>query len=1173
MTASADPLNNVTSFGYDPDGNRISRTSPLGNKTTWTYDDDGRLASETDPRGNTSGADPEKFRTTYGYDLAGNRTKVTNPLGKVTSTTYDAANRAVAATDELGRQTRTEHDALGRISKVIGPDGAATTYTYNAAGDVATRKDPNGRITTYEYDDAGQQSSITDPLGRKKTFGYDADGNLTKATNARGITTTTAFDARGLATAVTYSDFTQPLSATYDALGRRQTITDATGTRTLGYDTNGRLSTVTPGSGKGSYSYTYDDAGHLTSRTIDGLSQSGPVTGLAGLCIDVAGGLSADGTALQTWSCNGTAAQRWTLEGGQLKALGKCVITTGTGNASAVQLAACTADQGQQWTARDDGSLLHNASGKCIDIPGSSTTRGTKLQLWDCNGTTAQRWALPRPPGPVTGLAGLCLDIAGGLSADGTALQTWSCNGTAAQRWTLEGGQFKALGKCAAPAGTGNASAVQLATCTGDQGQQWSLRDDGSLLHSASGKCIDIPGASTTRGSKLQLWGCNGTTAQRWSLPKRSAAVTTVQYSHDAEGRRTSQSSTAGSVLYDYDPAGHLTGTTLPATNGHSENRAYDNAGRLTSITSSKGDKILAGRQLALDDTGRPVRITATRAGQAPNYQYYTYDDAGRLLTDCTSTTQNTACPDTTAATVYTYDAVGNRKTQAKAGTTTGYTYDDADQLATVTTGSSTRKYSYDADGNQTSDGSNTFIYDASNQLTAITAGTDTYTYTYDADGNRTKAAKGSTALRTTSWDINGSLATIGAEYNADGSMTADYQYNPLGQLQTQSAGGNAYQYHHDQLGSVTDITDAGGAPRIRYSYTAYGETTRTDVAPNPPANAFTYTGAYTEPTTSAAGYYLRARNYDPTTGRLTTTDPVTRPVGSPAVSAYAYADNTPTRWTDPTGLTPDAPDAPDAHVKSLGEGLKTFGEGFLEGLKLPFEVFGDLYSALRGENGGAGGFVDKYLPARPAYRLYRAAEMFRDQGCEALADRYDKAGDEITQQIAAMGLGGLTGWQRAAVLPEVTEIEVGNLRFGPGGGVTSGYGGIPYKTPITPQLKELVNPQQGGDNCRACAVAVDRLLAEGAPSSAPGGLGRGPLTPLENLYGGRKFKPATLSGIVREIKTAGHGARGIVYGQKGRQAHVFNVVNTKGDVIFIDGQSGHADVASWRSFALLRTD
>jgi hypothetical protein len=65
----------------------------------------------------------------------------------------------------------------------------------------------------------------------------------------------------------------------------------------------------------------------------------------------------------------------------------------------------------------------------------------------------------------------------------------------------------------------------------------------------------------------------------------------------------------------------------------------------------------------------------------------------------------------------------------------------------------------------------------------------------------------------------------------------------------------------------------------------------------------------------------------------------------------------------------------------------------------------------------------------------------------------------------------------------------------------------------------------------------------------------------------------STLSGPVHEIRKSGDGARGIVLGQKGKDAHVFNVVNVKGDVIFPDGQSGHAKPTAWRRLSLLRTD
>lgn len=40
---------------------------------------------------------------------------------------------------------------------------------------------------------------------------------------------------------------------------------------------------------------------------------------------------------------------------------------------------------------------------------------------------------------------------------------------------------------------------------------------------------------------------------------------------------------------------------------------------------------------------------------------------------------------------------------------------------------------------------------------------------------------------------------------------------------------------------------------------------------------------------------------------------------------------------------------------------------------------------------------------------------MLRQQGCDALADLYGEAADELTKQIALVGVGGLTGWRRSS--------------------------------------------------------------------------------------------------------------------------------------------------------------
>lgn len=129
------------------------------------------------------------------------------------------------------------------------------------------------------------------------------------------------------------------------------------------------------------------------------VSVGGPVrSGIAGKCLDVNGGNSANGTAVQIWSCNGADAQLWSARSdGTLRALGKCLDATGggTANGTKIEIWDCNGGTNQQWQAYN-GGYRNPVSGRCLDDPGASATDGTQLVLWDCNGGANQQWsALP----------------------------------------------------------------------------------------------------------------------------------------------------------------------------------------------------------------------------------------------------------------------------------------------------------------------------------------------------------------------------------------------------------------------------------------------------------------------------------------------------------------------------------------------------------------------------------------------------------------------------------------------------------------------------------------------------------------------------------------------------------------------------------------------------------
>jgi glucosylceramidase len=124
---------------------------------------------------------------------------------------------------------------------------------------------------------------------------------------------------------------------------------------------------------------------------------TGPITGLAGKCVDVAAASSANGAHVQLYDCNGSAAQNWTVASdGSIQALGKCMDVTAasTANGAKVQLYDCNGTGAQKWSA-SNGQLINTASGKCLDATDNSSANGNQLQIWSCTGAANQKWSLP----------------------------------------------------------------------------------------------------------------------------------------------------------------------------------------------------------------------------------------------------------------------------------------------------------------------------------------------------------------------------------------------------------------------------------------------------------------------------------------------------------------------------------------------------------------------------------------------------------------------------------------------------------------------------------------------------------------------------------------------------------------------------------------------------------
>ncbi|MFI7613097.1 RICIN domain-containing protein [Nonomuraea terrae] len=165
------------------------------------------------------------------------------------------------------------------------------------------------------------------------------------------------------------------------------------------------LITVSLG-GKGTISHVVNNTGKAadsgsTESTLKSYpaGSTGTITNRAtGKCIGAAGGNTADGTAVDLYSCVGDATQRWTVSSdGSIRTAGKCldVANSATGDGAKVQLYACNGSDAQKWYFTPAFDIVNPHADKCLDLTGNSTADFTKVQLWSCTGAPNQKWAAP----------------------------------------------------------------------------------------------------------------------------------------------------------------------------------------------------------------------------------------------------------------------------------------------------------------------------------------------------------------------------------------------------------------------------------------------------------------------------------------------------------------------------------------------------------------------------------------------------------------------------------------------------------------------------------------------------------------------------------------------------------------------------------------------------------
>jgi RHS repeat-associated protein len=278
----------------------------------------------------------------------------------------------------------------------------------------------------------------------------------------------------------------------------------------------------------------------------------------------------------------------------------------------------------------------------------------------------------------------------------------------------------------------------------------------------------------------------------------------------------------------------------------------------------------------------------------------YDYDPLYRLITATYSSGE---------VYTYTYDAVGNRLAMGAEGELITYTYDAGDSWSPAyrLTWVDDVEYTWDdgdqrSHGNLLSNGVFSYTYDAdgsrpsgANRLIEVVSGTLTTAFTYNGNGARMAKVVDGTIISYV-LDVNTPLPVVLMEQQgAQGTVHYLYGLDLLGQQQPAQ---DWLYYYGDGLGSTRQLTDGQGQVVTSLAYAPFGALR--DVSG--PLARFLFTGEQHDPSTGL--YYLRARYYDPATGRFLTRDPFPGFAFDPVSQhPYVYARNNPVNLVDPSGL------------------------------------------------------------------------------------------------------------------------------------------------------------------------------------------------------------------------------------------------------------------------------
>ena len=896
-----------------------------GGNTHWMVDRPYRTITYAGLCG--SGSTTVVSQTEYDYDGHAYQAAPTN--GNVTQTraSIDATTTAI---------TKTSYDSHGRVTSVISPNevaagtnGATTTtyspatgYPYNgvtttnvlgqsettvfyaAFGTPRRITDANADTTTISIDHLGRTTAVTRPHPTDSTgvtshtFAYRIESGVPNR-----VTTTRVLTTSSSVTSVDYLDGlgrviqTQLPPADGSSSGRRLIVHR--------YDTLGqKAAESTPfaatgdvGSGLATYNladvplevrYGYDSAGRVYAETqyAAGVSKfstrtehhgwhhvvDAPVAADVDYHTDVVGRV----TQITQRPVAGTTNTYY----GYTPLGDLDTITDPEGNVTnydydRLRRRTLTSDPDQGtwrlgYNREGDVTSVLDAKNQTVSYVFDRLRRKTDAYAGDAaTGTLLARWRYDTAPG-------------GAAVTNGLGRLTAATRFTGGAEYTTTIGGYDNRGRISAKTTTIPSSVGALAgSYTFGYGYNLADEQTSVALPAAGG----LPAETVT----TNLNGAGLPVSLATSLDASAPYIASTAY--DLAGR-VSQHSLVGGVLrtYGYDTA----------------------AGRLATVTASAPLTANGGVPGVIEDVayrydadGNVTSITDVIAGTGgvAQRECFRYDPLNRLTAAFTTnvTCSTSATPVNFGAdpydVAYSYNRLGDISSARTGATTSGYTYFGGSVRPHAPVSIGGAAYNYDANGattlRPTPSGTQTLTWNALHQLESV-SGPNAASFVYDASGVRLLRTEGSTKT----------LYLDGMELSATtaGGTTSVAATRYYGGVAMRTATGVRVLLRNHQ-NSTTAAYDTVSDTVAYQRYTPFGARRGT----TPLAATDRRFLSKSEDGTGLVA--MGARYYDPAIGRFAAADALVAPWQPANLSAYAYANNNPVTYADPSGMGPGCTD------------------------------------------------------------------------------------------------------------------------------------------------------------------------------------------------------------------------------------------------------------------------